>query len=135
MRTAASIAMVTILAAGLLATYCGLNFQNAHVQGDSMAPALRHGDRLVAQKWGRSLERGSIVTIDLHDGRDERVKRLTGLPGDTVGAPYAEALVTLGKGEYWVNGDNLGNSVDSRHFGSVKRENITGIVIHIRKMK
>jgi signal peptidase I len=32
----------------------------------------------------------------------------------------------LGAGEYWVMGDNRGDSIDSRSFGAVPRQNIIG---------
>ena len=48
------------------------------------------------------------------------VKRLTGVPGDTFGGR------TLGRGEYWVVGDNAEESTDSRVFGPVRRRDLLG---------
>ena len=39
--------------------------------------------------------------------------------------------VTLGENEYFVFGDNSGNSYDSRYWGSVPRENIFGRVTRV----
>ena len=39
--------------------------------------------------------------------------------------------VVLGKDEYFVLGDNTGNSLDSRYFGPVPKKNIVGKVARI----
>jgi signal peptidase I len=46
---------------------------------------------------------------------------LTTAPGVTIAYPY-----TVPEGEVWVMGDNRTNSQDSRYFGSVSVESITG---------
>jgi hypothetical protein len=43
------------------------------------------------------------------------VKRIAAVPGDSIGGR------TLGRGDYWVLGDNAAESTDSRDFGSVRR--------------
>ena len=42
----------------------------------------------------------------------------------------AELAVHCGKGEYFLLGDNRGNSADSRIYGPVPRQNILGAIIH-----
>jgi signal peptidase I len=38
---------------------------------------------------------------------------------------------TLGEDEYWVMGDNRGNSLDSRYFGPIKRSSVTSRAMFI----
>lgn len=80
---------------------------------------------------------------------DEYVKRIIGLPGDTVegkeGRVYVNGMLldepyldptrayttpfparTIGSDELWVMGDNRMNSSDSRVFGPIKKDSVVG---------
>ena len=87
-----------------------------------MLPTLQPGDLLLATGAGR-LRAGILVVLE-HPGKHgfELVKRLAHLPGQRV-----EGRV-LGPDEYWVVGDHVSASSDSRAFGAVRRTALRGVV-------
>ena len=121
------------------------------VQQVSMQPTIKEGERLLIEDVPVvQLQRGDIVIIQPPESQAVPiVKRLIGLPGDTVeirdtkvyingkvldepyvkipgGRDYAQA--TLGSDEYFVLGDNRPNSSDSRHYGPISGASILGRV-------
>lgn len=120
------------------------------VYGFSMQPNLRPEERLVIEKISyqfHSPQRHDIVVLDLPNMPELLIKRIVGLPGETVeirrgvlyidGVPLEETFdhsrsgttlppMTLPPMTYFVLGDNRANSNDSRSFGPVKRSSIIG---------
>lgn len=123
-------------------------FQSITMQESSMEPSLQTGEKFfmnkVVYKLG-SPERGDVIAFT-KDGKDNaavHIKRIIGLPGETVqikdGKVYidgelykeeqdfpeitnpglAQESIKLKKDEYFVLGDNRNNSEDSR-FAEVK---------------
>lgn len=142
-----------VLPALLLALVIHLFLAQATVvYGRSMEPNLHERERLIIDKISYRLhppQRNDIVVLDLPEMDEMLVKRIIGLPGETVeirgGVVYVDghALeerfphdtfihdtppLNLGAFSYFVLGDNRGNSNDSRSFGSVSREAIVGRV-------
>ncbi|SOC51985.1 signal peptidase I [Ornithinimicrobium cerasi] len=146
-------ALASLLVLGLvlaLRTWVVTPFQ---VVSDSMAPTLPEGstvlvDRLTLRWDGPGYQ--ELVLFDSPDG--PVVKRVVGLPGDTVriydavlhvnGTPVEEPYVDLrtldgvffgpvevGAGEVFVLGDNRFDSIDSRTYGPIALEAVTGRVI------
>ena len=98
------------------------------VDGRSMLPAYRPGDRvcvLLLAYRVRSPRAGEAVVVRRLEGRLD-LKRLTAGPGDEV--DVRGDRVTLGADEWFVTGDNLAESTDSRGLGPVRREDILGPV-------
>lgn len=138
-----------------------------YIPSKSMVPTLQVDDRLIVDKvsyYFKNPQRGDIIVFMPPDeasvvctgpqapqtNKDAYIKRIIGLPGDTVevkqgqvlinGNPLKEGYVeevpdyqygprTVPQGSYLVLGDNRNNSCDSHYWGFVPRENIIGRAI------
>lgn len=121
----AGIGAAAVATAGL--AWACLRFRPGRVRidGASMVPTLAPEDwALVVTP--RTYDRGDVVVVE-HPGRPgyEMVKRLAGVPGDTIGDRV------LGEDEWWVQGDHEASSTDSRHFGPVRRAGLKARVVLI----
>ena len=125
----------------------------AKIDGASMAPGLLHDDRVLVSRGYGVPKVGDIVEfeIDLPSGPERLIKRIVAVGGDTVTVvgdvvtvagrpPLAASLRTstavwpdlsidIRHGDVFVAGDNRPDSLDSRFFGPISRESITGRVI------
>jgi signal peptidase I len=97
------------------------------VQGESMLPTLRPGQRIAVGPLRRPPARGDLVVLREPAGGLEVVKRVVGLPGERV--RLADGFqVALGPGKYLVLGDNRAASTDGRAFGPVTTAAMVGRV-------
>lgn len=118
-----------------------------YIPSGSMEPTIMTGDILVSTRYDADeIERYDIVVFKAVDEDVYYIKRVIGLPGETItvenGSVYADGVeldssyingVMDGSGDgiyivpedgYFVMGDNRNNSNDSRFWGSVPSENI-----------
>jgi len=97
------------------------------VQGSSMVPTFQSGDYLIIDEITyqfRPPERNEVIVFRYPKNPSQFfIKRVAGLPGDTIGG------LTLAKDEYYVLGDNTAQSSDSRYWGAVKKSLIVGRAI------
>lgn len=142
-----------LLAALLIKTFL---FQAFYIPSESMVPTLEKGDRVLVNKLAYDfgeIERGDIVVFRKPPGApssnvDDFIKRVVGLPGDTIEArdgtvfvngirldeDYLDAstrtdrlrVTEIGEGQIFVMGDNRENSADSRVFGPIDVDLIVG---------
>lgn len=146
--------LVVLLGTWVLITFVG---QRTSVSGSSMEPTLQHNDQLILDKISYRFsepQRYDIIVFPfLYEEKTYYVKRIIGLPGETVqidgeGNIYidgeileedyglepmnypgiAAEPITLGDDEYFVLGDNRNNSSDSRDpsVGTIRRSNVMG---------
>jgi signal peptidase I len=132
------LALLLVLAALGLALY----FRPHQVQGSSMEPSYFDGDWVLSVPLWGSPERGDLVIFDAPDGSGRSMKRVAGLPGEsaqtvwqslalsselplietstTIWGSGSEGQPDLPQGSYFLLGDHLADSIDSRHFGPVQ---------------
>ena len=118
------------------------------VQGESMVPTLDGGEIMILKKYDTTYERFDIVVVNKSVEGDNLIKRVIGLPGETIryknGKLYINGKIIedkyaygdtdnfqeiiLGKDEYFLMGDNREISLDSRSLGIIKKIEIEGTV-------
>jgi signal peptidase I len=142
----------TVIPAVVIALIINLFLAQAtQVLGQSMEPNLHSTQRVVVEKvtyrFFHGPRRGDIVVIALPEQSEMLIKRVVGLPGESIevrsgqvyidGKPLDESwTVNPGGGSYgphtipplhvFVMGDNRGASNDSRNFGPVAIEHVVG---------
>ena len=127
--------------------------QNYQVDGPSMTPTLLNSQYILVNKadyYMHAPQRGDVIVFRYpRDPSRDFVKRVIGIPGDTVyvagngvvtvdgvtlNEPYTNNQLnyygpehwTLAAGQYFVLGDNRGDSSDSRDWGPVPLGDIIG---------
>lgn len=121
------------------------------VQGGSMEPSIVTGERIIVNLLVYNFNtphRGDVIVFrNPRDEAKDYIKRVIGLPGETVsikegqtfinGKKLAEPYVThkdygdhkaltLGAGQLFVMGDNRSNSEDSRRWGALPLRLVRG---------
>jgi signal peptidase I len=147
------ILLVAVLAAVGLRTFV---VQPFYIPSGSMEPTLIVGDKVLVNKLSydfHSVHRGDVIVFkkppnDFSPGIKDLIKRVIGLPGEAISArqdsiyingqklkeswlPKGVTTADFGpvripSGQYFVMGDNRGDSADSRVFGPITKNLIIG---------
>ena len=134
--------MRVLVLAGLLAAFAARRLLIlTTVDGSSMAPALRSGDRVLVRRTRRP-RRGQVALLrypplpsGAPTGDQLLLKRVVAVAGDRLPAEWADPDVhglggaAVPAGCAVVLGDNRPASWDSRHYGFVPRERVVGVVV------
>lgn len=128
------------------------------VIGLSMSPTYRDGEVLFSNRFYKEITRNQIVTVKLPYETAKKykiprslIKRVVAVPGDTIeikdnrilvngeeinknadstrGGILEDHKIILNDNEYFLIGDNINCSVDSRIFGPVSIDNIRSVII------
>jgi signal peptidase I len=114
------------------------------IESNSMSPTLKAGDSVITVQ-DESYNVNDMVVINVDNNL--YVKRIVGIEGNIIKRDDTAIIVDdkrynttdfyefsdtiqLGKGEFFVLGDNLGVSVDSRIFGVIRKDQIVAKVIY-----
>ncbi len=136
---------------GLIFLVVRFVIQSYHIDGPSMQPGLTTNEYVMVNKvvyLFHAPERGDVIVFHYpHDTTQDYIKRVVGLPGDTIetdntrlwvnGTLLKEAYVSVPsnqqaskwkvpRDQYFVLGDNRPASDDSRSWGFVPRDYIVG---------
>jgi len=152
------IIQVVVFAVAIFLFVYLLILQPHKIKGDSMQPNFPDGEYLLTDKVTYRLDepkRGDVIVFKAPTGNgDEFIKRIIGLPGETIfisnGEVYVNDVilqesylsdtiytssasflnegkkVTVPEKSYLVFGDNRPRSSDSRVFGFITKDDITG---------
>lgn len=122
------------------------------VRGASMEPTFSDTDYLIVEKVTSEFKRGDVIVIN-RDGTNF-LKRIIGLPGETIKINQGNVYIIknnqtyllsedfikekvkenmqkaiIREDEFFVMGDNRNNSFDSRRWGAITKDQVSGVVL------
>lgn len=127
-------------------------FRTSVVEGSSMQPTLNTGDFMLIDRLSvAKIERGDIVSCRYPHDNTIYIKRVIGIEGDRIKVKngkiyrndvditdvYYEGVsvardfdeIIVPENSYFVIGDNINDSYDSRRVGPIKRSAIVGVAV------
>jgi len=146
---------VIVLAIGIFLIVYLLILRPHKIKGQSMHPNFPDGEYLLTEKisyYKGNPQRGDVIVFKPPISEDEFIKRVIGLPGETVSVKQGKIYINdklldedyikvqtnggsflseseeyvVPDGQYFVVGDNRPHSSDSRAWGPITKKDITG---------
>ena len=125
-----------------------LGYDVFYIPSQSMQPTLKPGDYILVNTWYYSIDKPKLGEVILfnHPQKSKMVmiKRITGVPGNKIFFDFIRYYltsnknnskniisVTLKENQFFVTGDNYKQSIDSRFWGPLEKDNIIGKAIFI----
>jgi signal peptidase I len=107
------------------------------VQGSSMLPTYRGGERVLVRKGPRAIRLGDAIVFrtpgDVRGSGNPPwiIKRVVAVDGGQIAERYRDKAGTclVPARCIWVVGDSPEASWDSRHFGPVQSESVLGVAV------
>ncbi|OKP90857.1 hypothetical protein A3844_03085 [Paenibacillus helianthi] len=128
------------------------NYQTVEIMGPSMEPTYKEGQIVKVETdyyTQHEIKRNDLVYFHIDPKNIKYVKRVVGLPNENIEVMKDKILINdvqivlpvamadnpnvgkykIGAHQYFVIGDNYSNSLDSRSFGTISKEQILGKII------
>lgn len=142
--------LILVLAVAVSGCTSPLSLKSYVADGNSMSPTLNDGDKmLVSTDLSEEIKVNDLLIIKVNG--KEYCKRVIGVAGDRIEAKEAGVYVndrllyktdfmpdsvvkpeiTLGENELYMLGDNIDNSLDSRMYGPIRRDQVIGRVTKV----
>lgn len=86
-----------------------------------MSPTLKDGDKIISLKT-TDVKKEDIIVFT-NPAKFLQISRVVGVPGETI------ENTTLSDNEYYVICDNRNQSLDSREFGPINKDDIVGKMV------
>lgn len=158
-RQLVALLIILILSAACYFVISRYFLQSVKVVGISMVPTLAENNHYLLNRWAfhnREPKAGDIVVLRDPADHGFSVKRIVATSGQSVYFKYGivyvngkelkepyllpntptytyakatQQMITCGKDEFFVMGDNRPRSIDSRSYGPVSRQDILGLVV------
>ena len=139
---------IAAMAVGLVLIILFHIFRLSCVNGLSNYPTMNNGDTVVSKYGNDDIKRNDFVTAHIESLNLDVIKRVVGIPGDHIqisfdkvyvngveetavtGFGYTKEIdIIVPEDSYFIMGDNRSDSVDSRNFGCVNKDDIIGVVL------
>ena len=112
----------------LIGVFSLVNYKIIKVTGNSMFPTLKNGSFAIADLYLHkffTIQKGDLLLFKMDN--KEVVKKIVGFPNEEI--EIESKKIKLNNNEIYIIGENLKESIDSREYGPVNKNQILGKVV------